>query len=196
MNLIDVIVALLTIIAVFVPFIMSRLEKRDKLKKTIYLIELIKTKDELISLIKRHEENKGSPILLNKLNNNLNEIDQEIFTSKKRFILSGFLTFISLEILVLFYIMSNIILGSAKESGLFFFEGILGSELSRIILLFSLFSLSFFITFKLAPLIKRKIKNSTIFNLTVVIIYNLVFFIIGTISYLFLKYSDMYSPLY
>jgi hypothetical protein len=53
MESIDIVVALLTLIAVFIPLITSRKEKRDKLRKTIYLMELIKTKDELISLSNR-----------------------------------------------------------------------------------------------------------------------------------------------
>ena len=189
MNSIDILVAVLTVIAVFVPFIISRMEKRDKLKKTIYLIELIKTKDELISLIEKH---KDSPILLNKLNINLQEIEEDILSVKKRFRLGGFVTLISLEILVLFYGLSNLILDSAKQSGLLFFEGILESELSRVSLVFSIFLVSFFITFKVSQLIKHKIEHPFMFNLLVFVIYNLVLLILGATTKLFLSYTDKY----
>tara|TARA_B110000285_G_scaffold84843_1_gene97322 strand:- start:278 stop:787 length:510 start_codon:yes stop_codon:yes gene_type:complete len=165
------------------------MEKRDKLKKTIYLIELIKTKDELISLIEKH---KGSPILLNKLNINLQEIEEDILSVKKRFRLGGFVTLISLEILVLFYGLSNLILDSAKQSGLLFFEGILESELSRVSLVFSIFLVSFFITFKVSQLIKHKIEHPFMFNLLVFVIYNLVLLILGATTKLFLSYTDKY----
>ena len=185
----EILVAVLTVIAVFVPFIISRMEKRDKLKKTIYLIELIKTKDELISLIEKH---KDSPILLNKLNINLQEIEEDILSVKKRFRLGGFVTLISLEILVLFYGLSNLILDSAKQSGLLFFEGILESELSRVSLVFSIFLVSFFITFKVSQLIKHKIEHPFMFNLLVFVIYNLVLLILGATTKLFLSYTDKY----
>ena len=191
MNSIDILVAVLTVIAVFVPFIISRMEKRDKLKKTIYLIELIKTKDELISLIEKH---KGSPILLNKLNINLQEIEQDILLVKKRFRLGGFVTLISLEILVLFYAFSNVILADAKQSGLLFFEGIFASEVSKVILLFSLFSASFFITFKVSQLIKQKIQNPLLTNLLVFVIYNLVLLIAVSATYLLLSFTDKFNP--
>ena len=185
----EILVAVLTVIAVFVPFIISRMEKRDKLKKTIYLIELIKTKDELISLIEKH---KDSPILLNKLNINLQEIEEDILSVKKRFRLGGFVTLISLEILVLFYTLSNLILTSAKQSRLLFFEGILESELSRVSLVFSIFLVSFFITFKVSQLIKHKIEHTLMFNLLVFVIYNLVLLILGATTKLFLSYTDKY----
>ena len=189
MNSIDILVAVLTVIAVFVPFIISRMEKRDKLKKTIYLIELIKTKDELISLIEKH---KDSPILLNKLNINLQELEEDILSVKKRFRLGGFVTLISLEILVLFYTLSNLILTSAKQSRLLFFEGILESELSRVSLVFSIFLVSFFITFKVSQLIKHKIEHTLMFNLLVFVIYNLVLLIVGATTTLLLSYTDKY----
>ena len=193
MELIDIVVALLTLIAVFIPLIISRIEKRDKLKKTIYLIELIKTKDELINLINRYDENKSSPILFNKLNNNLEEINQEIYKSKKRFRINGFFTFISLEILILFYIMSRFIIGKSK---LGFLEGFLKSELSNVLLLFLIFAFSFFVTFKFINTLKNKIKNPIIFNFTIIIFYNLILFLTLSFIYFFLAFTDKLTNLW
>ena len=193
MELIDILVALLTLIAVFIPLIISRIEKRDKLKKTIYLIELIKTKDELINLINRYDENKSSPILFNKLNNNLEEINQEIYKSKKRFRIIGFFTFISLEILILFYIMSRFIIGKSK---LGFLEGFLKSELSNVLLLFLIFAFSFFVTFKFINTLKNKIKNPIIFNFTIIIFYNLILFLTLSFIYFFLAFTDKLTNLW
>jgi hypothetical protein len=193
MELIDIVVALLTLIAVFIPLIISRIEKRDKLKKTIYLIELIKTKDELINLINRYDENKSSPILFNKLNNNLEEINQEIYKSKKRFRIIGFFTFISLEILILFYIMSRFIIGKSK---LGFLEGFLKSELSNVLLLFLIFAFSFFVTFKFINTLKSKIKNPIIFNFTIIIFYNLILFLTLSFIYFFLAFTDKLTNLW
>ncbi len=192
MEPIDIVVALLTLMAVFIPLIISRIEKRDKLRKTIYLIELIKTKDELINLINKYDENKSSPILFNKLNNNLEEINQEIYKSKKRFRIIGFFTFISLEILILFYVMSRFIIGKSK---LPFLEGILKSELSNVILLFSIFAFSFFVTFKFITFFKSKIKNSIIFNFTIIILYNLILILIVIFICFFLMYTDRFTNL-
>ncbi len=192
MEPIDIVVALLTLMAVFIPLIISRIEKRDKLRKTIYLIELIKTKDELINLINKYDENKSSPILFNKLNNNLEEINQEIYKSKKRFRIIGFFTFISLEILILFYVMSRFIIGKSK---LPFLEGVLKSELSNVILLFSIFAFSFFVTFKFITFFKSKIKNSIIFNFTIIILYNLILILIVIFICFFLMYTDRFTNL-
>lgn len=192
MELIDIVVAVLTLVAVFIPLIISRIEKRDKLKKTIYLIELIKTKDELINLINRYDENNSSPILFNKLNNNLEEINQEIYKSKKRFRIIGFFTFISLEILILFYVMSRFIIGKSR---LQFLEGVLKSELSNVILLFLIFAFSFFVTFKFITFFKSKIKNSIIFNFTIIILYNLILFLTVIFICIFLTYTDRFTNL-
>ena len=164
----ELLLTFFTLIAAGVPFLISWLEKRDKLKRTVYLIELIKTKDELIKIIDNQKASQNSAILQQKLENNLEEIEKEIYKSKKKFSLFGFLTIISIEIPIIFYFYASKFF--KKGIG----EGIFNKEIYQNILFLILLSLSFIITIRLANLIRKKIKNKILYNIFVILVFNLI----------------------
>ena len=62
MNLTDLITIVVSIIALFIPIAISLYERNSKLKKAIYLKELIKTRDDLENILS--QTNKKSYLFL------------------------------------------------------------------------------------------------------------------------------------
>ena len=87
-------------------------------------IELIKTKEELEKIVSKVQETNSSPILLSKLKTNLQEIEDDINFSKRKYNINGFYLVISVEIFFLFSFLSSIIIQKSWESGLHFLEGV------------------------------------------------------------------------
>ena len=83
MNL-EYTIAILSFIAVLIPLFISWYDRKDKLKKTVYLIELIKTKEQLKDLIEDLKTQSNTTILIEKLESNLEEIEDEIYDSQRR----------------------------------------------------------------------------------------------------------------
>ena len=192
----NLVVAVLTGFAVVVPFIIPWIERRDKLKKTIYLIELLKTKEELKTIIEIQKQKENSPILIEKLSKNLKEIDEDIYAARRKYIVSGFIIIISIEIFFLFNMLTSIILGTAYKTGLLFLEGILFYPLTRVILLLAIITTSFIITLRFKKYIKDRVKQIILYNITMVVVFNVILILFGTFTFFFLKYSDDFIPWY
>jgi len=197
MNYLDLIVAILTGLAVIVPFVIPLIERKDKLKRTVYLIELLKTKEELIQLIKQQKRNDNSPILIDKLESNLEDIENDIYSARRKFRFEGIIIIaISIEIFFIFNLLSGVIIEKSYETGLYFLEGILRYPVSRIFLLLILIIFSFIATMKLSKKIKVIITNTFWVNLIVFGIFNILMFSLGIIMFFTLKYSDSIIPWY
>jgi hypothetical protein len=194
MSDLELFVAVLTGIAVFFPTLIDWFEKKDRLKKTVYLIELLKTRDELTGIIEKQQE--GSPILLDKLQNSLSEIEREINSEKQSFSYGWFISFVSIEIFFVFGGLSEIIISNASSTGLLFLEGALYHPIMRILLLLLLIGGSIFVTFKLSSPIKAWFNGKLSYNLTLIVFFNFVFTTLLMLTYAFLKITDPISPFY
>ena len=186
----ELLLTFFTLIAAGVPFLISWLEKRDKLKRTVYLIELIKTKEELIKIIDNQKASQNSAILQQKLENNLEEIEKEIYKSKKKFSLFGFLTIISIEIPIIFYFSASHFFN--KGIG----EGIFNKEIYQNILFLILLALSFIITLRIANVIRKKIKNKILYNVFVILVFNLILTLFIIFAYKSLEILDPRTQLF
>ncbi len=86
MNLTDLITIVVSIIALFIPIAISLYERNSKLKKAIYLKELIKTRDDLENILSQTNK-EDQPILYQKIELMLLDINKEInfsrFTPKR-----------------------------------------------------------------------------------------------------------------
>ena len=67
-----------SIAALFIPFAAKYFEQNSKLKKAIYLKELIKTKEELEDILHKKTDPETQPILHSKLKEIVNDIEDEI----------------------------------------------------------------------------------------------------------------------
>ena len=197
MNL-DFFIVFLTGLAVIVPIVIPWLEKRDKLKKTVYLIELIKTKDELTNLIEQVSQGDHSPILVEKLKKNLEEIENNINSTKNRFQIGGFVIFISIEIFFLFNYLSYIIVENSYKTGLHFLEGIFQSPAVRILILLLIIIMAFISSMYVSKSLqlKERIRNIYLNNVIMIAIFNILLLGIGLSVYIFLKFSDPFIPWY
>ena len=197
MNL-DFFIVFLTGLAVIVPVVIPWLEKRDKLKKTVYLIELIKTKDELTNLIEQVSQGDHSPILVEKLKKNLEEIENNINSTKNRFQIGGFVIFISIEIFFLFNYLSYIIVENSYKTGLHFLEGIFQSPAVRILILLLIIIMAFISSMYVSKSLqlKERIRNIYLNNVIMIAIFNILLLGIGLSVYIFLKFSDPFIPWY
>lgn len=189
---VDLFIAILTGLAVIVPFIIMWLERRDKLKKTVYLIELIKTKDELTKLLEQMASEEKSPVLIQKLEKNLTEIDKEINTTKNRYQIAGFLVFSSLEVLIVFSWLAYYIVDHPNLARLHFLEGIFGAPPGRIILILIVVVSSFLLTFRASKWIslRDRIKNLWAYNLSMIGLLNISMLVSGTLWYFLLRVLD------
>ena len=190
--MLELFVVVLTGLAVIVPFIIPLIEKKDKLKKTVYLIELIKTRDELSAIIHKSTRDKNSPILVDKLKRNLEEIENDINSTTKRFKINVFLLFISLEIFSLFSILRNIKIQNSI-SKIPFLEGIFGSTAVQVVLLLIIIISAYLVTIYMSKkiLTKKRMKKRVYYNIAKIGMFNILIIAIGTLMYYILWYSDL-----
>jgi hypothetical protein len=158
----------------------------------VYLIELIKTKERLTNIIDQVKKENNSPILLEKLLNNLQEIENDINYSGKKMEINIFFLVISVEIFFIFSKLSNIIILETWESKLYFLEGIFASPAMRIVLILTIIIISYISTVYLFRKLKLADKIKSLFWLysSMIGVFNILLLLIGAFVYFFLKFSD------
>lgn len=187
----EYVIAILSFIAALIPLFISWYDKRDKLKKTIYLIELIKTKDQLKELIENLTTQSNTTILIQKLEMNLKEIEDEIYTSQKRKITNAFVIFISIEIFLIFLIFSELVIPKLN-----FLEGIFESSISQMLLFFFIVMISYIATFEIYKKKWMKIKNQYQKNVVPIFVFNLILIALSLVIYKTLDSLDIYTNLF
>ena len=137
MELTETITVVVSVIALFIPLLLSSYDKNSKLRKAVYLKELIKTRDDLYQIFIKTDI-KEQPILYEKLESMLSDIDKEINASKTGF--SKTFELLSLGLLSCFLIYLSSALHSNSPGinegifSYFLFRGLL----SIVIVLFSI----------------------------------------------------------
>ena len=143
-------------LAVFVPLVVFWLQKKDKLQKTKYFVELMRAHEELKTIRRHQETENASPVVMEKIDSLLREVDEEInFTTMDRSAIRLFMTWVFLECVILSLIFSQwseyinkVFAGPSYESGLYFLEGIFQSTTARLIMLMVFVSISVFFSIK------------------------------------------------
>lgn len=187
----EYVIAILSFIAALIPLFISWYDKRDKLKKTVYLIELIKTKDQLEGLIEELKTQSNTTILIQKLKMNLEEIEGEIYASQKRNITNAFAFFISIEIFLIFFIFSELVIEKLN-----FLEGIFESSISQILLFFLIVMISYILTFQIFKKKWMKIENQLKKNTLSIFVFNLILITLSLVVYKTLDSLDIYTNLF
>ena len=184
-------IAILSLLAALIPIFVSWYDKRDKLKKTVYLIELIKTKDQLKDLIEELKTQSNTTILIEKLQKNLEEIESEIYASQKKKITNAFLIFISVEIFLIFSFFSEFVILK-----LHFLEGIFESSISQMLLFLLIVMISYIATFELSKKKWLKFKNQYKKSAASIILFNLILMVLSFVVYKTLDSLDIYTNLF
>jgi hypothetical protein len=173
-------------LAVLLPFFFKRFEKRDRLSRVTYLINLIKARQELSQLTESARlgaEPKDISIEASRL---LNEVDEEIATPTEiarygLFIAAAFVEavlFIGAAFTELSQWYKNLFLGKSFESGFFFLEGVFGYPAARIFLLVVCIILAVVGSLKSVPTLSRHFRSYYSLNLALLGAFNIFLVII------------------
>ncbi len=186
-----------TALAVFVPLVVFWLQKKDKLQKTKYFIELMRAHDDLTALRARPQADE----LNEKIDHLLHEVDEEIHYSFDPFGLHFFMLIVFVEVTVLATLVSQgseyinlIFSGPSYESGLYFLEGIFQSTTSRLILLMITVSLSVFITIQTTKKWREKFTRALKRNLVLLAVFHVILVLVIIVLSLVLSLLDPIIP--
>ena len=198
---IDLIKAVGPFLAVLAPLIVIWIQKRDKLQKTKYFIELVNSWEELKKIKAELESEKVQPMVLEKVNSLLEEIDGEINNTSERSNITVFMSFVFLEsviISVLFTSWSDyfnkVFVGSSVDSGLLFLEGIFRSTTARFALLMVIVSISIFLTIISTKKLAKNIQKTYTRNLTLLATFNAILVAVTVLISLILTLLDPIIP--
>lgn len=190
-------------LAVLAPLIVIWIQKKDKLHKTKYFIELVQSWEELKKIKLRLETEHASPIVLDKVNSLLQEIDGEINSTSERSNTSVFVTLVFIESVIIGILfvswsdyVNKIFVGSSQDSGLLFLEGIFRSTTARFALLMTFVSISIFLTLVSAKKLLNKIQKSRLRELVLLAAFNAILVAVTVLISIILTLLDPIVPLW
>jgi hypothetical protein len=190
-------------LAVLAPLIVIWIQKRDKLQKTKYFIELVRSWEELKKIKSELESSNAPPIVLEKVNSLLEEIDGEINYSSDRSNITVFMTVVFVESVIIGILftswsdyLNKVFVGSSYDSGLLFLEGIFRSTTARFILLMIFVSVSILLTILGMKRLTKNIQKTYVRNLTLLASFNLILIAVTFLISLILTILDPIVPLW
>ena len=200
---IDLIKTIGPFLAVLAPLIVIWIQKRDKLQKTKYFIELVRSWEELKKIKSELESSNAPPIVLEKVNSLLDEIDNEINYSSDRSNITVFMTVVFVESVIIGILftswsdyLNKVFVGSSYDSGLMFLEGIFRSTTARFILLMIFVSVSILLTILGMKRLTKNIQKTYVRNLTLLASFNLILIAVTFLISLILTILDPIVPLW
>ncbi|MBL7993867.1 hypothetical protein JNM05_00705 [bacterium] len=198
---IDFLKAIGPFLAVLAPLIVIWIQKKDKLQKTKYFVELVKSWEELKQIKIQLESEHSSPIVLEKVNSLLREVDSEINSTSERSNITVFMSIVFVESVILGILFSSlsdyfnaVFVGSSRDSGLLFLEGIFRSTTARFALLMVFVSISIFLTIISTKKMVNRIQKTHIRNLTLLAVFNVLLISVTIVISLILTLLDPISP--
>jgi hypothetical protein len=198
---IDFIKAVGPFLAVLAPLIVIWIQKRDKLQKTKYFIDLVNSWEELKKIKAELELENAPPMVLEKVNSLLVEIDGEINNTSDRSNITVFMYFVFLESVIISILFTSwsdyfnkVFVGSSYDSGLLFLEGIFRSTTARFALLMVIVSLSIFLTIISTKKLVKNIQKTYTRNLTLLATFNAVLIAVTVLISLILALFDPIIP--
>ena len=194
MELIDIITVFVSIVALFLPFFLSSYDKNSKLRKAIYLKELLKTRDDLNQILVKTDI-KEQQILYEKLEAMLSDINKEINASKTDMSNTVELLLIGLIACFLIFSSQKIHKGAVGINEGVFTIYVYRWLLSIVLMFFSIVFANFFAK-KIKKYSEMKLKKAWYLQYLripfFILIYVPAYFIILKI----LRFLDSYTPLY
>ena len=198
---IDMIKAVGPFLAVLAPLIVIWIQKRDKLQKTKYFIDLVKSWEELKKIKVELESENAPPMVLEKVNSLLEEIDGEINNTSDRSNITVFMSFVFLESVIISILFTSwsdyfnkIFVGSSVDSGLLFLEGIFRSTTARFALLMVIVSMSIFLTIISTKKLAKNIQKTYTRNLALLATFNAILVAVTVLISLVLTLLDPIIP--
>jgi len=206
METLKIVSLVFTLLAVLTPYILRQIQKRDLLNKSDKLIKLIKTKDELVKLktekqdiLNQESQDRNNSLLIQKLNERIEDIDDRIYSEEKRIKLASYIIFITIEILIGFILVSMYLINedpNPKETGNFLKEireGFLANPFIVIATLLFITIVSYTAIQKKKKKIKILIKNKVWYNLVMFGSFNVILAALLLLLISFLYLVDDYT---
>lgn len=189
------------LLAVLAPLIVIWIQKRDKLQKTKYFIELVQSWEQLKKIKIELESEKSPPIVLEKVNSLLEEIDGEINNTSERSNITVFMSLVFAESVIISILFTSwsdyfnkVFIGASYDTGLMFLEGIFRSTTARFVLLMVFVSISIFLTIISAKKLTNKIQKAHVRNLTLLASFNVILIAVTVLISLILTALDSFVP--
>ena len=186
----DLIVQLLALAAVIAPIVIQRNHKNTKLQRSVYLMELMSTRDQLRDIIKDQDETK-SPGLVHHLTDLATSIEADIEASINHTALNFYPVLIAIQTFVGYNLVHTIVVSVMKDVGLH--EGILRSGLVLMVLWGGVFALSAGLTFFATTRLKRAMKNYWALNFSAMLLYNGCCLGFGAVTLISLLILDVFT---
>ena len=164
--------AVLAAFSVLIPFVISWVERRSRLNRSMYLIKLLKAHDDLKE-IRIEKKNEAPTAVLDKVDSLINAIDAELAgASRLKLTMEPFLFIVAAEVAlllgVIFLGLSDqidlIMSKESWESGVTFLEGIFKYRSTRLLLLISCIGLAVFIATLASKYIREKLDSAWLYN--------------------------------
>ena len=182
------------VIALFIPLLLSSYDKNSKLRKAVYLKELIKTRDDLYQIFIKTDI-KEQPILYEKLESMLSDINKEINASKTGFSKTFELLSLGLLSCFLIYFSAALLSNSPGINEGIFSYFVFRGLLSIVIVLFSILSTNF-LAQKLREYFEGKLKKDWRIHYLRIPLLMLVYPVFHSIIMGILRFSDKFVSLF
>lgn len=174
-------------LAVLLPFLFKRFEKRDRLSRVTYMINLIKARQELHQLLADGSLAAEPNDISKEASRMIKEVDEELTTPTEierygLFIAAAFVEsvlFVGVAFTELSQWYKNLFLGRAYESGLFFLEGVFGYPAARIFLLVVCIILAVVGSLKSVTTLSKYCRSYYSMNLALLGVFNI--FLVATV---------------
>ncbi len=196
--------ATLAAFSVLIPFIITWIERRGRLHRSMHLIDLIKAQDELRE-IRETRQNNAPAVVMRKVDSLLDDIDTELTkTSGFKFSIEPFLVVISAEVFILLSAIflrfseriDEIMSSESWVSGVTFFEGIFQYRSTRLMLLMLCISLAVFITTRAGRAIEKKVNKALLYNVIMWFSFHVAFVALAFLGALVLYLLDESLPFF
>ncbi len=199
----DLLRALAGALAVLVPLVVFWFQRVDRLQKSKYLIDLVRSYEDLVEIRKRQVESDAPPVVLEKIDTMIGELDRELKGGPDKLNITPFMVvlavvtfFVSLLFTQLSDYINRLFTGKSYESELFFLEGIFASAMARFALLLVYLVISIFLTILVSRLLVTRMKNAFVRNLLVLLVFFGVFACVSFLLSLILVLLDPVTTLW
>ena len=191
-------------LAVLLPFLFKRLEKKDRLSRVTYLIKLLKAREELKELLENGGLNDAPTDISSEASKVLGDVDEELATPADMdryglFIAAAFVEAV-LVIGAAFTELSqwytHLFIARSSESGLYFLEGIFGYPAARIFLLVVCVILAVTGSLKAVPILSKRLQSYYALNLGLLGAFNILLVVTVLVAGLLLAVLDPVVPIW
>lgn len=164
----DIAVQVLALMTLVVPLLVQYFAKRSNLQRGRHVVELLKTRDELDEVIDQYQQ-KGSTDLTGRLTELRTRVDEDIESSIRTPRVNVYQLIILGESYFGFQLLLLVLENFSEQK-----EGIMETDIAWMFFWAIIVCMSAGLTFALAKNVKRRIHNYLVYNVGMIVIFNLI----------------------